>query len=36
MDRGLQRKAALVMAASKGPGRAVATELAREAAHVMI
>ena len=36
MDRGLQGKVARVMAASKGLGRAVATELAREGAHVVI
>ena len=36
MDLGLQGRVALVMAASKGLGRAVATELARERAHVVI
>jgi 3-oxoacyl-[acyl-carrier protein] reductase len=36
VDLGLEGKVALVMAASKGLGRAVATELAREGALVMI
>jgi 3-oxoacyl-[acyl-carrier protein] reductase len=36
MDLGLEGKAALVMAASKGLRRAVATELAREGAQVVI
>ena len=36
MDLGLGGKVALVMAASSGLGRAVATELAREGASVMI
>ena len=36
MDLGLEGRVALVMAASSGLGRAVATELAREGASVMI
>ena len=36
MDLGLQGRVALVMAASKGLGRAVATELGREGASVVI
>jgi 3-oxoacyl-[acyl-carrier protein] reductase len=36
MDLGLEGKVALVMAASKGLGKAVATELAREGASVVI
>jgi 3-oxoacyl-[acyl-carrier protein] reductase len=36
MDLGLGGKVALVMATSSGLGRAVATELAREGASVMI
>src|ERR687897_1038590 len=36
MDLGLEGKVALVMAASKGLGRAVSTELAREGASVVI
>ncbi|HZB83341.1 MAG TPA: SDR family NAD(P)-dependent oxidoreductase [Rubrobacteraceae bacterium] len=36
MDLGLEGRVALVMATSSGLGRAVATELAREGASVMI
>ncbi len=36
MDLGLKGKAALVTAASRGVGRALATELAREGARVVI
>ena len=36
MDLGLKNKAAIVMASSAGLGKAVATELAREGANVMI
>jgi len=36
MNLGLERKVALVTAASRGLGRAVATELARESAQVVV
>ena len=36
MDLGLKNKTAIVMASSAGLGKAVATELAREGANVMI